>query len=124
MGRTECETFDSQAVATNGGIEEVREDGEEGRNDDVESDAEGGLWIALWGGSAVRRYDQDGRLTEVVDVPCRNVTACTFGGADRSTLYITTSRDGLPEGEVEAEAGSVFALEPGVAGAVPYRWAG
>jgi len=95
-----------------------------GHPDGMAIDVEGGLWVALWGGSAVRRYDQDGRLTAVVDLPCRNVTACTFGGADRRTLYITTSRDGLPDGEVEAEAGSVFAVEPGVAGAVPYRWAG
>jgi sugar lactone lactonase YvrE len=93
-----------------------------GSPDGMAIDADGGLWIALWGGGAVRRYDPDGTLTEVVELPCTNVTACTFGGDDLRTLYITTSRDGLPE--PEAEAGSVFAFEPGVRGAQPHPYAG
>ncbi len=92
-----------------------------GSPDGMAIDEEGGLWIALWGGSAVRRYDQDGALTQVVELPCANVTSCTFGGPDRSTLYITTSRDGRPPGEVEPEAGSVFAFDAGVRGAVQHR---
>ena len=64
----------------------------------------------------VRRYDPDGTLTQVVELPCRNVSSCTFGGVDGSTLYITTSRDGRPKGEVEPEAGSVFAFDAGVRG--------
>jgi sugar lactone lactonase YvrE len=95
-----------------------------GSPDGMAIDADGGLWIALWGGGAVRRYDPDGTLTETVEVPCTNVTACTFGGDDLRTLYITTSRDGLSEDEVEPEAGSVFAVEPGVRGAQPHPWAG
>lgn len=95
-----------------------------GAPDGMAIDADGGLWIALWGGGAVRRYDQDGTLTEVVELPCTNVTACTFGGDDLRTLYITTSRDGRPEGEVEPEAGSVFAVEPGVRGVQPHPYAG
>lgn len=92
-----------------------------GSPDGMAIDAEGGLWIALWGGSAVRRYDQDGTLTQVVELPCANVTSCTFGGDGLSTLYITTSRDGRPAGEVEPEAGSVFAFDAGVRGAVQHR---
>ncbi|MFD1721613.1 SMP-30/gluconolactonase/LRE family protein [Amnibacterium endophyticum] len=93
----------------------------EGQSDGMAIDEEDGLWVAFWGGGAVRRYDPDGTLTEVVELPCRNVTSCTFGGPDLRTLYITTSRDGLPEGEVEPEAGSIFAVEPGVTGAHPHR---
>ena len=92
-----------------------------GSPDGMAIDEEGGLWIALWGGSAVRRYDPDGTLTEQVDLPCANVTSCTFGGPDRTTLYITTSRDGRPEGQVEPEAGAVFAHDAGVRGAVQHR---
>jgi sugar lactone lactonase YvrE len=38
------------------------------------------------------------------------VTACTFGGADRSTLFITTSKLDLPESEA-ARAGSIYQLD-------------
>lgn len=92
-----------------------------GNPDGMAIDEEGGLWVALWDGAAVRRYEPDGTLTEVVELPCRNVTACAFGGSDRRTLYITTSRDGRPEGAIEPEAGSVFAIETGVTGARPHR---
>ena len=44
-------------------------------------DAEGKLWIALFGGSAVTRWDpQDGRLMQTVELPCCQVTSCCFGG--------------------------------------------
>lgn len=88
---------------------------EDGAPDGLTVDAEGGVWVALWGGSAVRRYTPDGRLSEVVEIPVSQVSACTFGGEDLATLFITTSREGLGEDE-EPEAGSVFAVRPGVTG--------
>ncbi|MPZ80791.1 MAG: SMP-30/gluconolactonase/LRE family protein [Actinophytocola sp.] len=94
--------------------------------DGLTVDAEGNLWVALWDGWAVRRYTPDGRLTETVEVPAQRVTSCAFGGADLSTLYITTARTGLAE-EVLArqpEAGSLFAVSPGVPGQAPGEWAG
>jgi sugar lactone lactonase YvrE len=83
--------------------------------DGLTVDAEGGVWTALYGGSAVHRYSAEGRLDAVVEVPARQVTACTFGGADLDLLYITTSREDLPEGE-DPLAGSVFAVSAGVRG--------
>lgn len=78
-------------------------------------DQEGGVWVALYGGSAVHRYSPDGTLDEVVELPVTNVTACTFGGEDLGTLYITTSRENVPDGQ-EPLAGAVFTCEPGVGG--------
>jgi sugar lactone lactonase YvrE len=95
-----------------------------GNPDGLAIDTEGGLWCALYGGSAVHRYDQDGRLTEVVELPVRDVTSCTFGGPDLSTLFITTSRDGWGEEHAEPQAGAVFAVETSVHGAVQYDFAG
>ena len=83
--------------------------------DGLTVDAEGGVWTALNGGSAVHRYTPDGALDAVVEVPARQVTACTFGGADLDLLYITTSREDLPEGE-DPLAGAVFAANVGVRG--------
>lgn len=86
-------------------------------------DAEGGVWVALWGGSAVHRYAPDGSLDLVVEVAASQVSACTFGGRDLDTLYITTSRTGLRTG-AEPAAGAVFAVRPGIAGLPTLPYAG
>jgi sugar lactone lactonase YvrE len=92
---------------------------DDGAPDGLTVDAEGGIWVALYGGGAVRRYAPSGELDAVVELPVTNVTACTFGGPELDRLLITTSRENLAEGEQPA-AGSVFACTPGVRG-VPTR---
>ena len=94
-----------------------------GLPDGMAIDEEDGVWVALWGGGAVHRYDAAGRLDLVVELPVSQVTACTFGGPDLRTLFITTSRQGVEPGE-QPEAGAVFAYEAGVRGAVPHAFAG
>ncbi|MFJ2930245.1 SMP-30/gluconolactonase/LRE family protein [Streptomyces massasporeus] len=76
--------------------------------DGLTVDAEGCVWVALWQGSAVRRYTPDGELDRVIELPVPLVTACAFGGADLSDLYITTARVGLTE--PPALAGSLFVV--------------
>ncbi|KNX36045.1 SMP-30/gluconolactonase/LRE family protein [Luteipulveratus halotolerans] len=98
-------------------------DDEPGNPDGLCVDAEGGVWVALYGGSAVHRYTPDGQLDQVVELPVTNVTACTFGGADLSTLYITTTRENVPDGE-QPSAGAVFTCTPGVAGLPALPFAG
>jgi sugar lactone lactonase YvrE len=92
-----------------------------GHPDGLCVDADGGVWVALWGGSAVRRYTADGRLDEVVEVPASRVTACTFGGPGLRELFITTSAEGADRQD-EPLAGALFSVEPGVAGmpALPF----
>jgi len=94
-----------------------------GHPDGLCVDAEGGVWVALWGGSAVRRYTADGRLDEVVELPVSQVTACTFGGQGLRELFITTSAEGLEPG-AEPLAGALFSVEPGVAGLPALPFAG
>ena len=86
-------------------------------------DAEGGVWVALWDGGAVRRYAPDGTLDLVVPLPCGRVTACAFGGAGLDELFITTSRLELPDG-VDPDAGSLFRCVPGVRGQAVLAFAG
>jgi sugar lactone lactonase YvrE len=90
-------------------------DAADGSPDGLVLDDEGGLWLALWGGGAVRRYDADGTLSEVLNVPADNVTAVWFAG-DR--LYITTAASPQPLG------GSLFVAEPGVSGPPARAYAG
>ncbi|MGW5360286.1 SMP-30/gluconolactonase/LRE family protein [Actinopolymorpha pittospori] len=90
-----------------------------GNPDGLTVDAQGGVWVALYGGSAVHHYDAEGNLADVITLPATKVTSCTFGGEDLSTLYITTSRENLPDDE-QPVAGSVFHAEVGVAG-LPVR---
>jgi sugar lactone lactonase YvrE len=91
--------------------------------DGLTVDAEGAVWVALYGAGAVRRYTPDGRLDGVVEVPPAQVTACTFGGPRLDRLYITTSRENLPL-DADPLAGALFAVDPGVAGRPVREFAG
>ena len=95
----------------------------EGRPDGLTVDAQGGVWVALAGGGAVRRYTPDGRLDEVVEVPARKVTACTFGGPDLATLFITTSQEHIEPGS-DPLAGALFRADVGVTGLPVREFAG
>jgi sugar lactone lactonase YvrE len=85
--------------------------------DGLAVDSEGSVWVALWGGSEIRRYAPDGHLTLSVDIPAANVTSCAFGGPDLRTLFITTAAGPGRSG------GALFTCQVEVAGlpANPYR---
>jgi sugar lactone lactonase YvrE len=86
-----------------------------GRPDGLTVDAEGGVWVAINRGAAVRRYSRDGTLDAVVELPAQQVTACAFGGIELDLLFITTSRENLAPGD-DPLAGSLFVTEVGVRG--------
>lgn len=95
----------------------------DGGPDGLTVDAQGGVWVALFGGGAVRRYTADGVLDEVVEVPTGNVTACTFGGPDLDQLFITTSQEGVDVG-TDRLAGALFRAAVGVSGRPVREFAG
>ncbi len=101
-GRVDVLDYDGE-IANRRPFVEVRG----GSPDGICLDGEGFLWVALWGGSAVRRYAPDGTLDRVLEIPSENVTACTFyDGA-----FVVTSND------------HVWITDVGVGGpaAQPYR---
>jgi len=94
----------------------MTDDGSNGRPDGVALDRNGGLWVAMWGGGHLRRYEPDGRLTHQVVVPVTFPTSVAFGGPDLRSLFVTTSRHHLEGREAEEAAGSLLSLEPEVPG--------
>ena len=87
-------------------------------------DSEGFLWSCRWSGSCVARFDPNGKLDTVIDLPVPNVTSCTFGGSDLKTLFITTARMGMTEEELNNNplAGSVFAYNASVKGKADFKF--
>lgn len=86
-------------------------------------DAAGGVWVAFWGGGAVRRFTPDGRLERVVKVGTPQVTSCTFVGEKYDLLVVTTAAgDAAKAGP---GAGLTYAHRPGdVVGRPVDRFAG
>lgn len=83
-------------------------------------DREGFLWNCRHGGGCVVRIAPDGSLDRVIEIPAQNITSCTFGGRDRTTLYITSAGLDAPSGD--RFAGSLFALETDVQGLAENRF--
>jgi D-xylonolactonase len=100
------------------GIVFARIDPADGTPDGVTLDAEGHLWVGLWGGWAARRYAPDGALVATVEFPCANVTKIAFGGPDLRTAFATTARIGLDEAGLRDQplAGGLFAFPVDVPG--------
>jgi sugar lactone lactonase YvrE len=96
---------------------------EAGWPDGLTVDAEGGVWLALMGGSAVHHYSASGRLEEVIPLPVSQVTACTFGGTGLDTLYVTTSQIGA-DIQAQPASGALFAVQPGARGRPALTFAG
>jgi sugar lactone lactonase YvrE len=91
----------------------------EGWPDGMTIDKEGMIWVALFGGWKVVRYNPlDGTKMEEILLPVSNVTSCAFGGENLDELYITTARHGLDEEQLinQPLAGGVFMAKPGIKG--------
>ena len=70
----------------------LRFESDEGAPDGLTLDADGFLWVALFGGGAVRRYRPDGQLDRIVPVPARQPTSVCLTG---TRLLVTSGRGGL-----------------------------
>ncbi|HKI11983.1 MAG TPA: SMP-30/gluconolactonase/LRE family protein [Candidatus Acidoferrum sp.] len=77
-------------------------------------DSEGYLWNCRFYGNCIVRVAPDGKIDRVVEMPVKNITTCTFGGADLTTLFVTTASAEAPRGN--RLAGSLFSMQTGVRG--------
>ena len=95
--------------------------------DGMTSDRRGNLWIAMWGGAQVTKWDPNtGQLLEQTPIPAKNVSSCVFGGKDMNELYITSARKGLDEATLAQYplTGGLFRLQTDVEGMPTFEFEG
>ena len=95
--------------------------------DGMTSDMQGNLWIAMWGGAKLTKWNPNtGVLLKQIPVPALNVSSCIFGGRNMNELYITSARKGLDEAALTKYplTGGVFCLETNVEGMPTFEFAG
>ena len=99
---------------------------DEGRPDGMTVDADGCLWVALWDGWAVARFDPSGKRIEKIPMPVMRPTSCMFGGPELSTMYVTSATMMLTEEQLAEQplAGALFAVDTGCRGRVEPKFAG
>lgn len=96
-----------------------------GSPDGLTVDADGDLWVALYGGGRIHRYSPGGALLEEVLVPAEQCTSCAFGGLELNRLYVTTATEDWSDEKRRADpaAGRVYWFGTDATGrpAAPFR---
>lgn len=87
---------------------------EEGGPDGMTVDAEGCLWVAIWGASCLHRYSPEGVLLERIPVPARQPTSVAISSAPPYRAVVTSAAIGLEA--PEAHDGRVLTAPVAVAG--------
>ncbi|HEX3088079.1 MAG TPA: SMP-30/gluconolactonase/LRE family protein [Ilumatobacteraceae bacterium] len=103
----------------------VTVDADTGAPDGLTVDADGDLWVAIFGGGRVQRYAPDGTLREELLLPAAETTSCAFGGARMDGLYVTTATENWTDEQRRADpaAGLVYRFDTDASGepADPFR---
>lgn len=75
-------------------------------------DAQGALWIALWGAGRVASYSADGVFQHSIEVPAAHTTCPAFGGEEMTTLFVTSAMQGIDSKEIQENTshGQTFAI--------------
>lgn len=104
----------------------IRHPDDGGHPDGITVDAEGCIWIALWGGWCVRRFSPSGERLRTVRLPIEQPSSVAFGGPDLDRLFVTSAREDLSEAELskQTSAGGLFMLDAGVKGIAEIPFAG
>ena len=71
-------------------------------------DTDGCIWNCRYGGSCIVRFDPEGKVDQIIEMPVQNITNCVFGGRDLKTLFVTTAYNkGKDQNDLD---GSLFAI--------------
>ncbi len=94
--------------------------------DGMTSDTEGNLWIAMWGGAQVTKWNpQTGQLAERVSFPALQTSSCVFGGKNMNELHVTSARVGMSEADLKKYplSGGLFRVKTNVEGMPTFEFA-
>ena len=94
--------------------------------DGMAADDKGNLWVACFGGAAVRCFSPAGALLDEIFFPVTQVTSCAFGGSGLADLYVTSAAYRLSADQLKKEphAGATFVCRPGAVGMPAPSFAG
>jgi sugar lactone lactonase YvrE len=92
---------------------------EDGSPDGLSVDADGNLWLAVWGAGQVRCHTPAGELVATIALPAPHVSSVAFVGPRLDTLLITTARE-----DAGPTSGHLFTANVGARGTPPTPWAG
>jgi sugar lactone lactonase YvrE len=98
-----------------------------GKPDGMTIDAWGFIWVALWQGRCLTRWDpRTGTLDQTVAIPAINVSSCAFGGENLDDLYVTTARFGMTGGQLAEypHAGGLFRIRGAGQGVETFEFSG
>lgn len=99
-------------------------DSHNGVPDGLVVDSDGAVWVAMWQGSAVRRYSPDGQLLAHVDTPVDRPTCPGFAGPGLDLLVLTTAWEAMtPEERIAWPwSGHLLSAPVSVSGQLPHRY--
>ncbi|MGB8214359.1 MAG: SMP-30/gluconolactonase/LRE family protein [Anaerolineales bacterium] len=98
-----------------------------GAPDGMTADEVGMLWVAMWGGAKLTRWNPaTGQLMAEIPFPALNVSSCTFGGPHLTDLYVTTARKGMSTEELAKYplSGGLFRLRTNIQGMPTFQFGG
>jgi sugar lactone lactonase YvrE len=87
-------------------------------------DADGDLWVAVYGAGEVRRYTPSGVLTGVVEVAAPHPTCPAFAGPDLDVLVVSTATENLDDDALRRapDSGRLFTARVGARGLPSTPW--
>lgn len=95
-----------------------------GHPDGATIDSDGALWIALQGAGRLLRITPGGVVDRIIELPVSQPTSCTFGGADLTTLFVTSAAQRLTPEELcrQPMAGAILSVPNCGSGLAEPRW--
>jgi len=88
-------------------------------------DADGLVWITIYGGGKIAAFRPDGTLERTIDMPVKLVSSVAFGGPELDRLYVTSIAHGALGEPAEAGSGDLFVVEGlGARGLPEHKFAG